>query len=413
LAGAAGLIALAFANQALSKKPLEEANAVAITSGNLATNNLRNAEVIAAMGMLPDLMARWLRLNDRVLRLQAEASQKAGKINSITKFVRVSMQSLILGLGALLVLEGKVTPGMMIVAMILLGRALSPVEQLISVWRSWNSTRSAYQRLNELLAANPMRETGMLLPKPLGKVSVEAVTVAPPGSTVSVLKNLSFTIAPGDVLGVIGPSGSGKSTLARLLVGVWPVAMGKVRLDGADVYYWNKDELGPHIGYLPQDIELFAGTVAENIARFGEVDSEKVVMTAKRAGIHEMVLRLPQGYDTPLGDGGAGLSGGQKQRLGLARAMYGDPSLIMLDEPNSNLDEVGEQALIEAIDDLRKQGKTIVIISHKNSVLAATTKLLLLVDGKTQLFGPTAQVLDRLRNPRPQPVQQVQQVQSR
>ncbi|SFU55737.1 ATP-binding cassette, subfamily C, exporter for protease/lipase [Nitrosospira multiformis] len=408
LTGAAVLIALAFANQALSKKPLAEANAVAITSGNLATNNLRNAEVIAAMGMLPDLMARWLRLNDRVLRLQAEASQKAGKINSITKFVRVSMQSLILGLGALLVLEGKVTPGMMIVAMILLGRALSPVEQLISVWRSWSSTRSAYQRLNELLAANPMRETGMLLPKPLGKVSVEAVTAAPPGSTVSVLKNVNFTIVPGDVLGVIGPSGSGKSTLARLLVGVWPVAMGKVRLDGADVYYWNKDELGPHIGYLPQDIELFAGTVAENIARFGEVDSEKVVMTAKRAGIHEMVLRLPQGYDTPLGDGGAGLSGGQKQRLGLARAMYGDPSLIMLDEPNSNLDEVGEQALIEAIDDLRKQGKTIVIISHKNSVLAATTKLLLLVDGKTQLFGPTAQVLDRLRNPRPQPVQQVQ-----
>jgi ATP-binding cassette subfamily C exporter for protease/lipase len=411
LAGAAVLIALAFANQALSKKPLEEANAVAITSGNLATNNLRNAEVIAAMGMLPDLMARWLRLNDRVLRLQAEASQKAGKISSITKFVRVSMQSLILGLGALLVLEGKVTPGMMIVAMILLGRALSPVEQLISVWRSWSSTRSAYQRLNELLTANPMRETGMLLPKPLGEVSVEAVTAAPPGSTVSVLKNLSFTIAPGDVLGVIGPSGSGKSTLARLLVGVWPVAMGKVRLDGADVYYWNKDELGPHIGYLPQDVELFAGTVAENIARFGEVDSEKVVMTAKGAGIHEMVLRLPQGYDTPLGDGGAGLSGGQKQRLGLARAMYGNPSLVMLDEPNSNLDEVGEQALIEAIDDLRKQGKTIVIISHKNSVLAATTKLLLLVDGKAQLFGSTAQVLDRLRNSRPQPVQQVQQVQ--
>jgi ATP-binding cassette, subfamily C, bacterial exporter for protease/lipase len=407
LSGAAVLIALAFANQALSKKPLEEANAVAITSSNLATNNLRNAEVIAAMGMLPDLMARWLRLNDRVLQLQAKASQKAGMISSITKFVRVSMQSLILGLGALLVLEGKITPGMMIVAMILLGRALSPVEQLISVWRSWSSTRSAYQRLSELLVANPLRETGMTLPKPLGEVSVEAVSAGPPGSTAAILKNLSFRIEAGDVLGVIGPSGSGKSTLARLLVGVWPVAMGKVRLDGADVYYWNKDELGPHIGYLPQDIELFAGTVAENIARFGEVDSEKVVMTAKRAGIHEMVLRLPQGYDTPLGDGGAGLSGGQKQRLGLARAMYGDPSLIMLDEPNSNLDEVGEQALIEAIEDLRKQGKTIVIISHKNSVLAATTKLLLLVDGKAQLFGLTAQVLDRLRKPR------LQQVQSR
>ena len=408
-AGAAVLIVLAFANHALSKKPLEEANTVAITSSNLATNNLRNAEVIAAMGMLPALMARWLKLNNRVLQLQAEASQKAGTISSITKFVRVSMQSLILGLGALLVLQGKVTPGMMIVGVILLGRALSPVEQLIGAWKSWSSTRSAYQRLNELLAANPLRETGMALPKPLGEVSVEAVTAGPPGSTVSVLKNLSFTIEAGDVLGIIGPSGSGKSTLARLLVGVWPVAAGKVRLDGADVYYWNKDELGPHIGYLPQDIELFAGTVAENIARFGEVDSEKVVMTAQRAGIHEMILRLPQGYDTPLGDGGAGLSGGQKQRLGLARALYGDPSLIMLDEPNSNLDEAGEQALVEAIDDLRKQGKTVVIISHKSSILSVTTRLLLLVEGKAQLFGPTAQVLERLRKPRPQPVPQVQQ----
>jgi ATP-binding cassette, subfamily C, bacterial exporter for protease/lipase len=292
---------------------------------------------------------------------------------------------------------------------ILLGRALSPVEQLIGAWKSWSSTRSAYQRLNELLAANPLRETGMALPKPLGEVSVEAVTAGPPGSTVPVLKNLSFTIEAGEVLGIIGPSGSGKSTLARLLVGVWPVAAGKVRLDGADVYYWNKDELGPHIGYLPQDIELFAGTVAENIARFGEVDSEKVVMTAQRAGIHEMILRLPQGYDTPLGDGGAGLSGGQKQRLGLARALYGDPSLIMLDEPNSNLDEAGEQALVEAIDDLRKQGKTVVIISHKSSILSVTTRLLLLVEGKAQLFGPTAQVLERLRKPRPQPVPQVQQ----
>ena len=408
-AGAAVLIVLAFANHALSKKPLEEANTVAITSSNLATNNLRNAEVIAAMGMLPALMARWLKLNNRVLQLQAEASQKAGTISSITKFVRVSMQSLILGLGALLVLQGKVTPGMMIVGVILLGRALSPVEQLIGAWKSWSSTRSAYQRLNELLAANPLRETGMALPKPLGEVSVEAVTAGPPGSTVPVLKNLSFTIEAGDVLGIIGPSGSGKSTLARLLVGVWPVAAGKVRLDGADVYYWNKDELGPHIGYLPQDIELFAGTVAENIARFGEVDSEKVVMTAQRAGIHEMILRLPQGYDTPLGDGGAGLSGGQKQRLGLARALYGDPSLIMLDEPNSNLDEAGEQALVEAIDDLRKQGKTVVIISHKSSILSVTTRLLLLVEGKAQLFGPTAQVLERLRKPRPQPVPQVQQ----
>jgi len=408
LVGTTVLVILAFVNETVSKKPLEEANAVAVTSGNLATNNLRNAEVIAAMGMLPNLMGRWLTLNNRFLQLQAEASQKTGTITSITKFVRISMQSLILGLGAMLALEGEITPGMMIVATILMGRALSPVEQLIGVWKSWSSARTAYHRLTELLETNPARETGMALPKPVGKISVEGVTAAPPGATTAVLKNLSFAAAPGDVLGIIGPSGSGKSTLARLLVGVWPVAAGKVRLDGADVYYWNKEELGPYIGYLPQDIELFAGTVSENIARFGEIDSEKVVMAAKRAGVHDMILQFPQGYDTVLGDGGAGLSGGQKQRLGLARAIYDDPSLIVLDEPNSNLDEVGEQALITTITDLHKRQKTIVVISHRTSVLGTTTKLLLLVDGKSQLFGPTGQVLARLKKPGPQPVQQAQ-----
>ncbi|MEO7559678.1 MAG: type I secretion system permease/ATPase [Nitrosospira sp.] len=409
LIGTAVLVVLAFVNEAVSKKPLEDANAMAVASSNLATNNLRNAEVIAAMGMLPNLISRWFKLHSHFLQLQAEASEKTGTIGAITKFVRVSLQSLILGLGALLVLDGKITPGMMIVAAILMGRALSPVEQLIGIWKSWSSTRSAYQRLNELLEANPAREAGMPLPKPLGRVSVEALTAAPPGATVAVLKNLSFAIDPGDVLGIIGPSGAGKSTLARLLVGIWPAAMGEVRLDGADVYQWNKDELGPHMGYLPQDIELFAGTVSENIARFGEIDSEKVILAAKRAGVHDMILQFPQGYDTLLGDGGAGLSGGQKQRLGLARAMYGDPSLIVLDEPNSNLDEMGEQALIAAIKDLHSRGKTIVMISHRSSVLRATNKLLLLRDGKAQLFGPSDQVLARLAKGSQQPLQQVQQ----
>jgi ATP-binding cassette subfamily C exporter for protease/lipase len=409
LIGTAVLVVLAFVNEAVSKKPLEDANAMAVASSNLATNNLRNAEVIAAMGMLPNLISRWFKLHGRFLQLQAEASEKTGTIGAITKFVRVSLQSLILGLGALLVLDGKITPGMMIVAAILMGRALSPVEQLIGIWKSWSSTRSAYQRLNELLEANPAREAGMSLPKPLGRVSLEAVTAVPPGSTVAVLKNLSFAIDPGDVLGIIGPSGAGKSTLARLLVGIWPAAMGEVRLDGADVYQWNKDELGPHMGYLPQDIELFAGTVSENIARFGEIDSEKVILAAKRAGVHDMILQFPQGYDTLLGDGGAGLSGGQKQRLGLAREMYGDPSLIVLDEPNSNLDEMGEQALIAAIKDLHSRGKTIVMISHRSSVLRATNKLLLLREGKAQLFGPSDQVLTRLAKGSQQPLQQVQQ----
>jgi ATP-binding cassette subfamily C exporter for protease/lipase len=236
----------------------------------------------------------------------------------------------------------------------------------------------------------------MSLQKPQGQISVEAVTAAPPGSQIAVLKNLSFAIAPGDVLGIIGPSGSGKSTLARLLVGVWPAAVGKVRLDGADVYHWNKDELGPSIGYLAQDIELFAGTVSENIARFGQIDSEQVIQAAKRTGVHEMILHMPQGYDTRLGDGGAGLSGGQRQRLGLARAIYGDPSVIVLDEPNSNLDDSGEQALVGALNDLRSRGKTIVLITHRTSALATTNKLLLLREGVAQMFGPRDQVLAEL-----------------
>jgi ATP-binding cassette subfamily C exporter for protease/lipase len=409
LCGTAVLVVLAYANEAVSKKPLAEANAMAITASNLATNNLRNAEVIEAMGMLPNLMARWFKLHGRFLHLQAEASEKAGMVSALTKFVRVSMQSLILGLGALLVLKGELTAGGMIVASILMGRATAPVEQLIGVWKSWSNTRSAYERLNELLGANAPRQAGMALQKPLGQVSVEAVTAAPPGSQVAVLKNLNFAISPGDVLGIIGPSGSGKSTLARLLVGVWPAAVGKVRLDGADVYHWNKDELGSSIGYLPQDIELFGGTVSENIARFGEIDSEKVIQAAKRTGVHEMILHLPQGYDTRLGDGGAGLSGGQRQRLGLARTMYDDPSLIVLDEPNSNLDDVGEQALVAAINDLRSRGKTIVLITHRTSALATTNKLLLLRDGVAVMFGPRDQVLAELAKVNQQQAQQAQQ----
>lgn len=411
LVGTAVLVALAFINEKVSKKPLSEANALAIASTNLATNNLRNAEVIESMGMLPNLMQRWFKLHGRFLQLQAEASEKAGIVTAITKFFQTSLQSLVLGYGALLAVEGKITPGMMIAASILMGKALGPVQQVIGVWKSWSSTRSAYQRLNELLANNPARGAGMELPKPEGRLTLEAVMAAPPGAQVAVIKGLSFGIVPGDALGVIGPSGSGKSTLARLLVGVWPAAAGKVRLDGADIFQWNKDQLGPHIGYLPQDVELFGGTVSENIARFGEVDSEKVIEAAKRAGVHDMILHFPKGYDTILGDGGAGLSGGQKQRIGLARAMYDDPSLIVLDEPNSNLDDVGEQALVNAVMDLRRRGKTIVMITHRTSVIGVTNKLLLLRDGAAQMFGPTNDVLAALQQQAQQAQQQAQQAQ--
>ena len=396
LCGTAILIALAYINEKISHKPLADANSMAIASTNVASNNLRNAEVIEAMGMLPNIQSRWYKLHSRFLNLQAEASEKAGIVTALSKSFTVALQSLMLGLGALLVLDNSITPGMMIAGSILLGRAIAPVQLLISVWKQIGSTRSAYERLTQLLEQNPPREAGMALPKPKGVIAVENVTAIPPGGKVPVIKGLTFSIAAGEVLGIIGPSGSGKSTLARLLVGVWPAAAGKVRLDGADVYLWNKDELGPHVGYLPQDIELFAGTVSENIARFGEIDADKVILAARRAGVHEMILNMPEGYDTPLGDGGAGLSGGQKQRLGLARTMYDDPSLIVLDEPNSNLDDVGEQALLAALIDLRNRGKTIVLITHRTSIISVTSKLLLLQDGMAKMFGPTNQVIEAL-----------------
>ncbi|MGF6613070.1 ATP-binding cassette subfamily C exporter for protease/lipase [Paraburkholderia sp. WSM4175] len=398
LAGAALLVALAIVNERVSRRPLSEATALSIRSSSLATSNLRNAEVIEAMGMLPNLMSRWTILNTGFLARQAEASEKAALVGNITKFVRLTQQSLVLGIGALLAIDGKISPGMMIAGSILMGRVLSPLEMIISVWRQWSSAKSAYERLVELLEGNPPRRIGMSLPAPAGRLTLEAVSAAPPGARVPVLQGLSFAIEPGDIVGVIGPSASGKSTLARLMVGVWPAAIGTVRLDGADIYQWDKDQLGPHIGYLPQDIELFGGSIAENIARFGQIDADRIVEAARLAGVHDMILRLPQGYDTLIGDRGAGLSGGQKQRIGLARALYGSPALIVLDEPNSNLDETGEAALKLAIESLHAANRTVVLITHRTSIIAATTKLLLLVEGQVRLFGPTAQVLAALQN---------------
>jgi ATP-binding cassette, subfamily C, bacterial exporter for protease/lipase len=394
--GTAVLVALAWANEAVSRRPLNEASAMSVHAGNLATNNLRNAEVIAAMGMLPHLMARWMQLHRRFLHLQAEASEKSGTVQAGSKFFRAAMQSLILGLGALLALQDRITPGMMLVGSVLMGRAMAPVDQLIGMWKSWSSTRIAYERLRDLLADHPPREAAMPLPAPTGRLSLQEVSAKPPAGGEPVLHQISLELAAGEVLGIIGPSGSGKSTLARLLVGVWPASQGHVRLDGADVHQWDRSELGPHLGYLPQDIELFAGTVGENIARFGPVDADKVIEAARMAGVHDMVLHLPKGYDTPLGDGGAGLSGGQKQRLGLARALYGNPALVVLDEPNSNLDDAGEAALSKAIQELRERGRTVVVISHRTSALSVTTRLLLLKDGKVARFGPTTEVLDEL-----------------
>lgn len=402
LVGTAVLIALAWANDRVSSKPLSEASQLAMVSGALATNNLRNAEVIESMGMLPYLRARWHQLHQQFLAQQAIASDKASLVTAVTKLFRLTLQSYILGLGAWLVIEGRLTPGMMIAGSILMGRALSPVEQLIAVWKQVAGVKSAWKRLDDLLQQNPVRSTGMPLPAPTGQLSIENVTAAPPGGQVAVLKGVQFALAAGEVLAIIGPSASGKSSLARLMVGIWPAQMGKVRLDGADLYQWNKDILGQHLGYLPQDIELFAGTVAENIARFGEVVSDKVIAAAQLAGVHDMVLRLPKGYDTPIGDGGAGLSGGQQQRIGLARALYGQPALIVLDEPNSNLDDAGEAALIQAIRELKAQRRTVVLITHRMPILTISDKLLVLQEGSVQGFGPTQQILGALAQARQQ-----------
>lgn len=394
--GAVILIALAVTNQWATQGLLAQANAAAIQSSNEATNNLRNAEVIEAMGMLANLRRRWYEKYQKVIALQGLASDRAGTITATSKAMRVALQSLVLGLGALLAIEGKVTPGGMIMGSILMGRALSPVDHLIATWKQFLSARSSFERLEKLLKDFPAREEGMALPAPTGHLTVEHVLAAAPGTQVPILKGVSFTLEPGEVLGVIGPTASGKSTLARLLVGVWPAVGGKVRLDGADVYAWNKEELGNYIGYLPQDVELFGGTIAENIARFGEVDSEKVIEAARHAGVHEMILRFPKGYDTPIGTGGSFLSGGQRQRIALARALYSSPPFVVLDEPNSNLDDAGEAALVQAVQAQKQAGRTLVIVTHRKSILGAVDKLLLLREGTVQAFGPRQQVLEAL-----------------
>lgn len=390
------LVSLALITELATRKPLADANGAAMNSNRFADDNLRNAEVIDAMGMLPDLRKRWRARHEDHLVLQSVASDRAGLISSLSKFVRLSVQSLILGLGALLAIEGKITPGAMIAASILLGRALSPVDLAINTWKALVSARASYDRLNEMLARFPARGKGMSLPAPRGEVRVENLMASAPGTQTLILRGFSFAVAAGEIVAVIGPSASGKSTLARLLVGVWQPLSGKVRLDGADVYLWNKDELGQYVGYLPQDIELFDGTIAENISRFSEIDPEKVIAAAKRAGVHEMILRFPKGYDTPIGRSGSFLSGGQRQRIGLARALYGDPSLVVLDEPNSNLDEAGEAALVQAVTELKSHGKTVIVITHRTSIIGVVDKILFLREGQLQLFGPRQEVLATL-----------------
>lgn len=399
LVGGLILLSLAWLNEIMTRKPLAEANTHFIAAGQYANNNLRNAEVVAAMGMLGNLRQRWQVRQQKFLALQSLASERAARISAVSRFMRITLQSLVLGLGAWLALDDTITGGAMIAGSILMGRALAPVDQVIAVWKQWIIARAAYFRLNEMLSAFPAGEERLALPAPRGEVTIENVTAAPPGSKQAVLKNLAIRISQGDVVGVMGASAAGKSSLARLLVGVWRPQVGNVRLDGADVASWDKEQLGPYIGYLPQDVELFEGTIAENISRFGELDSDAIVAAAQMAGVHEMILRLPQGYDTTIGIDGNTLSGGQKQRIGLARALYGTPALVVLDEPNSNLDETGEAALARAISQLKALGRTVIVITHRPGTLSVVDKILILRDGTLAAYGPRDDVLAALRQP--------------
>jgi len=399
------LIIVAVVQEKATSKMLGEANNLAMAGRGLVNKNLRNAEVIESMGMLNNIQRRWLKGTNDVLVLQATASSRAGLISATSKLIRLSSQSLILAIGAYLVIENEITSGLMIGGSVLLGRALAPIDIVIGSWKGFIAARGQYARLNDMLRQIPADPERMSLPTPQGTFQFESAVVAPPGAKMAVLKGLTLNIAKGDVVGVIGPSGAGKSTFARALLGIWPCNQGKIRLDGADVFTWNRDELGPHIGYLPQDIELFEGTISENIARFGEVDPEKVVLAAKMADVHDLILHLPEGYDTMIGASGGNLSGGQRQRVGLARALYGEPQIVVLDEPNSNLDEVGEAALGNAIQRLKQKGATVIVITHRNNVLAHVDKLLILNDGVVSVYGPKEQVIAHLQQQQAQAAQ--------
>ena len=392
--GAIATFILAAANEYLTRAPLNKATHEAMTASNNAVATFRNSEVLQAMGMVEAIRSRWSKHHEGTLGWQAEASNRGGLVLSITKFIRMLLQSLILGVGAYLVIQREVSPGMMIAASIIIGKALAPVEIAISQWKSFSNMRDAFRRVNGLLAALPVQSSRMKLPTPTGQLSIEGVTAAAPGRKVPVLMNVSMAIPAGATVGVIGPSAAGKSSLARVMVGVWPIAAGAIRLDGSDLSHWNTEELGSHVGYLPQDVELFSGTIAENISRFSTSSTEQdIIAAAQMAGVHEMIQHLPDGYNTYIGDNGQALSGGQRQRIGLARALYGLPALIVLDEPNANLDAQGEQALLLALEALKQAKRTVVLVTHKTNVLSVTDYIVVMNNGQIQTAGPRDQVL--------------------
>lgn len=404
LGGAVVLLGVTIANERLSREPLERMETQSRKASTFVELSLRNAESIAAMGMASSILANWERHHHRVLMSQLSASRTASRASAATKFVRQTIQVAVLGAGAYLVINLDASSGVMIAATILLGRSLAPVEGLVAGWKALADAKGAYVRLDKLLRASGQEGAITTLPPPSGTLGLERVAFGFRHQSQMTIKGISLQLPAGETLAIIGPSGSGKSTLARLIMGIWAPFGGTVRLDGADVSAWPRDELGKHVGYLPQDVELFSGTVSENIARMGSPDSEAIVAAAKRANAHEMILKLPKGYDTPIGDAGALLSGGQRQRIALARALYGNPRFVVLDEPNSNLDTEGELALVAALRELKKENSTCVVITHRPSLLETADKVLLLRDGAAERFGTPTDVLPQVTPKRLQPV---------
>jgi ATP-binding cassette, subfamily C, bacterial len=395
-AGAALIFIFAISNELLTRRQLKKASASAVVAASYASATFRNAEVLYAMGMLKGLRDRWLTKQDEGLRHQAIASDRAGHLIAASKFLRAFLQVSILGVGAYLCINQESTPGAMIAASIIMGRALAPVEIAVANWKGFIAARAAYDRIRALLGILPEDRRKMELPAPRGAISVENIIAGPPGAKEPVLRGISFGLQPGEIVGVVGPSAAGKSSLARVLVGVWKSAAGKVRIDGADLGQWNADQLGRHIGYLPQDIELFSGTIAENISRFWGQDEIKIISAAKMAGVHDMIQMMPEGYNTQVGEGGHALSGGQRQRIGLARALYGEPAFIVLDEPNANLDTDGEAALLSAVQTMRQRGCAQMLITHKTNILGIVDKIIVLAAGQVQSYGTRDEIMSKL-----------------
>ena len=393
------LLALTALNDVLTRKSTIKANQDQIAATQQIDGAVRNAEVVHAMGMLPAVIDAWRHAHGAGMVALLQGAQIGGVLQSITKFIRFFVQSGVLGLGAYLVVKGELSPGAMIAASILLGRGLAPVEMAMQAWRNFITTRAAAGRIEKLLQDIPPEPRRTRLPSPVGRLTVNKLSYAATSSGKTVLRGLSFVVEPGEAVAIIGPSAAGKSTLCRFLAGIAQPSSGTVRLDGAELVHWDREQLGASVGYLPQDVELFSGTVRSNIARLSaEADDRSVVAAAMLAQAHDMITELPNGYETEIGDAGTRLSGGQRQRLGLARAVYGEPRLIVLDEPNANLDTAGESALAAAIAELKSRGTALVIVGHRPSTLAQADKLMLLRDGHIELFGPREEVLQTLRD---------------